>query len=176
MSTIYVMEAANLFCGDHDPTASKHLTLAELKLPPLQEMYQDHHAGGSQVQIEVAVGIQKLEPTFKRRGGAPDRVPQRGLGGSRQKVFTAYGVIRDKRTGTALEAKAIIEGRLGKIEPDAFQRGELQGHEYAINEVMHYELWFNEKEKLLWDFFSTEWRLDGVSQNDDERRILRVQR
>ena len=59
---------------------------------------------------------------------------------------------------------------------DAFQRGELQGHEYAINEVMHYELWFNEKEKLFWDFFSSEWRLDGISQNDDERRILRVQR
>jgi uncharacterized protein len=91
-------------------------------------------------------------------------------------VFTAYGVIRDKRTGIAIESKAIIEGRLGKIEPDAFQRGELQGHEYTINEVMHYELWFNEKEKLFWDFFSTEWRLDGVSQNDDERRILRVQR
>jgi hypothetical protein len=84
-------------------------------------------------------------------------------------------VIRDKRTGTALEAKAIIEGRLGKIESDAFQRGELQGHEYAINEVMHYELWFNETEKLFWDFFSTEWRLDGISQNDDERRILRIQ-
>ena len=42
--------------------------------------------------------------------------------------------------------------------------------------AMHYELWFNEKEKLFWDFFSSEWRLDGVSQNDDERRILRVQR
>ena len=56
MSTIYVMEACNLFCGDHDPAASKHLTLAELKLPPLQEIYQDHHAGGSRVQIEVAVG------------------------------------------------------------------------------------------------------------------------
>ena len=39
MSTIYIMEAANLFCGDHDPTASKHLTLTELQLPALQEMY-----------------------------------------------------------------------------------------------------------------------------------------
>jgi len=39
---------------------------------------------------------------------------------------------------------------------------------------MHYELWFADKEKLYWDFFSTDWRIDGVSQNDDERRILRV--
>jgi len=107
-------------------------------------------------------------------GWDPDLLTQFGLGSSRSKVFTAYGVIRDKRTGAALEARAILEGRLGKIEPDAFQRGELQGHEYAINEVMHYELWFADKEKLYWDFFATDWWIDGVSQNDDERRILRV--
>ena len=174
MSTIYIMEAANLFCGDHDPTASKHLTLTELQLPALQEMYQDHHAGGSRVQIEVAVGIQKLEPTFKLAGWDPDLLTRFGLGSSRASVFTAYGVVRDKRTGVAYEAKAIMEGRLGKVEADTFQRGEMMGHGYAINEVMHYELWFADQEKLYWDFYSTDWRLDGVSQNDDERRILRI--
>lgn len=172
--TIYVMEAVNLFAGDHDPTASKHLTITEMQLPNLQEMYQDHHAGGSKVQIEVAVGIQKLEPTFKLTGWDPDLLVQFGLGSGRTKVFTAYGVIRNKRTGEAIEAKAIIEGRLGKIEAEAFQRGELQAHDYAINEVVHYELWFADREKLYWDFFSTDWRLDGVSQNADERSILRI--
>jgi len=49
-------------------------------------------------------------------------------------------------------------------------------HEWAINEVRYYALWFNEKEKLFWSSSSSEWRLDGVPQNDDERRILRVQR
>ena len=174
MSTIYVLEAANLFCCDHDPSASKHLTLNELQLPALQEIYQEHHAGGSRVQIEVAVGIQKLEPTFKLAGWDPELLTRFGLGTRDAKVFTAYGVVRDKRTGVAYEAKAIIEGRLGKIEPEAFKRGELMGHDYAINEVMHYELWFGEKEKLFWDFFSGDWRLDGTSQIDDERRILRI--
>ncbi|MBY0401805.1 phage major tail tube protein [Myxococcota bacterium] len=174
MSTIHLMEAANLFCGDHDPTASKHLTLTELQLPNLQEMYQDHHAGGSKVQIEVAVGIQKLEPTFKLTGWDPDLLTQFGLGSGRTKVFTAYGVIRNKRTGEAIEAKAVMEGRLGKVEAEAFSRGEMQSHDYAINEVVHYELWFGGREKLFWDFFSSDWRLDGVSQNADERRILRI--
>ncbi len=174
MSTIYVLEAVNLFCGDHDPTASKHLTITELQLPTLQEMYQDHHAGGSKVQIEVAVGIQKLEPTFKLTGWDPELLAQFGLGTGRSRVFTAYGVVRNKRTGEAIEAKAIIEGRLGRIEAEAFSRGELQSHDYSINEVTHYEIYFGDKEKIFWDFFSTDWRLDGVSQNDDERRILRV--
>ncbi|MCI5078703.1 phage major tail tube protein [Oricola sp.] len=174
MSNIYIMEAANLFCGDDDPTASKHLTLTELQLPNLQEMYQDHHPGGSRVQIEVAVGIQKLEASFKLAGWDPDLLTQFGLGARALKRFTAYGVVRNKRTGTAIEAKAVLEGRLGRANPEAFQRGEMQGYDYAINEIMHYELHFEGEEKFYWDFFTTDWRVDGASQNADERSILRI--
>lgn len=173
-NTLYVMEAVNLFAGDHDPTASKHLTITEMQLPALTEIYQDHHAGGSKVQIEVAVGVMKLEPTFKLTGWDPALLGLFGVNSREKKVFTAYGVVRDKRTGEAKEVKAVIEGRLGKIEPEAFQRGELQSHDYAINEVTHYEVWFAGNEKVYWDFFSTEWRLDGVEQNADERNILRI--
>ena len=170
----YIMEAANLFAGDHDPTASKHLTLAELQLPAMNEIYQDHHPGGSLFQVEVGLGIEKLLPTFKLSGSDPDLMSAFGLGASARRTFTAYGVIRNKRTGEALESKAIIEGRLGKIEPETFQRGELMGHDYAINEVMHYELWWAGAEKFYWDFWTSEWRVDGVAQNADENRILRV--
>ncbi len=171
---LYIMTAANLFCGDHDPTNSKHLTLSELQLPALQETFQDHHPGGSPVGIEVAVGIQKLEPTFKLAGWDPQLLTQFGVGSKTKRVFTAYGVITNKRTGEEIEAKAVIEGRLGKVEGEAFQRGEMQSHDYAINEVTHYELWFDRKEKFFWDFFSAEFRLDGASQNADERNILRI--
>ena len=174
MSTLYIMEAANLFCGDDDPTGSKHLTLTELQLPNLQEMYQDHHPGGSRVQVEVAVGIEKLEASFKLAGWDPDLLTQFGLGARALKKFTAYGVIRNKRTGTAIEAKAVLEGRLGRANPEAFQRGEMQGYDYAINGIMHYELHFEGVEKVYWDFFTTDWRIDGVAQNADERAILRI--
>ena len=65
-----------------------------------------------------------------------------------------------------------MRGRLGKIEGEAFKRGEMQSHDYAVNEVTHYELFFGDREKLFWDFFTTEWRLDGVDQNATERRLL----
>lgn len=45
MSTIYVMEAANLFAGDHRPTASKHLESRGVEAAALQEMYQKHMPG-----------------------------------------------------------------------------------------------------------------------------------
>lgn len=173
-ANFYVQEAANLFCGDHDPSASKHLTLAEMALPALQEIYQDHHPGGSMVQIEVALGVEKLLPTFKLAGDDPDMLSLFGLGRKKTNVFTSYGLIRDKRTGNAIESKAIMEGRLGRIEAEAFQRGEFKSHDYAINGVVHYELWWAGKERLYWDFFTTEFRIDGVLQNADEMRILRI--
>lgn len=172
--TVYMMEAVNLFCGDHDPTKSKHLTIVELKLPDLQEMFADHHAGGAQVAVEMPVGIQKLEPTFKLGGFDPDLLTEFGLNTRYRNNFTAYGVIRDQRRGAAIEAKAIIEARLGKVAPDAFQRGEMQGHEYAMNSVVHYELWFDGNPKIEWDFFTNIWRIDGQDQNAVENRILRI--
>lgn len=173
--TFYVMEAVNLFCGEHDPSKSKHLTLAELKLPDLAAIYADHHPGGGLVGIEVEVGVSKLEPTFKLNGIDPDLLSEFGLGSARHRnIFTAYGGVRDQRTGQAIECKAIIQARLGRIAPDAFQRGELQGHEYAMNSVVHYELWFGGKPKIEWDFFTSLWRVDGVDQNADMNQILRI--
>ena len=173
-NTLYIMEAANLFVGDHDPSTSKHLSLAELALPALQAVYADHAAGGGRVAIEVEVGVAKLEPTFKLNGIDPQLLTSFGLGSRIKKPFTAYGVVVDKRSGRHIETKAVMEGRLGKIEPSAFQRGEMLSHDYAINEVTHYELWFDGVEKIRWDFFTNEWVIDGVDENADFNRILRI--
>ena len=173
-NTVYVMEAANLFVGDHDPSTSKHLTLAELGLPSLQAVYADHMPGGGRVGVEFEVGIQKLEPTFKLNGFDPQLMTSFGLGSRIKRPFTAYGVVVDKRSGRQIEAKAVIEGRLGKIEPSKFQRGELMAHDYAINEVTHYEVWFDGGQLMLWDFFTNEWVIDGVDENADFNRILRI--
>lgn len=174
MSNVYIMEAANLFVGDHDPRNSKFLTLEELKLPELQEAMVDHKPGGGKVGVEFAVGIQKLEPTFKLKGWDIPLLRVFGLGSTVRKVFTAYGVIRDKRSGRALEAKAVIEGRLSKVTPDAFKRGEAMDFDYTINEVMHYELFFDGHEELYWDFFTNSLRQGGIDPDPDFNNILRI--
>lgn len=174
MGTIYVMEAANLFAGDHDQVNSKHLTIEELKLPDLQEVLVDHQPGGGKVGVEFAVGMEKLEPTFKLKGWDIALMRQFGLGSPLRRTFTAYGVVRDKRSGRGIEAKAIMEGRLSRIAPDAFQRGEAMAHEYAINEVLHYEIHFDGQEELYWDFFTNTVRLGGQDRDPEFNDILRI--
>jgi P2 family phage contractile tail tube protein len=173
-NTLYVMEAVNLFCGDDDPNASKHLTLSELKLPDLTETFADHKPGGGRVGIEIAVGVEKLNAPFKLNGFDPQLLTQFGLNARVSNNYTAYGVIKDQRTGRSIEQKALIEGRLGKVAGDAFQHGELQGYEYAIHGITHYEFYFDGQEKVFWDFFTNIWRIDGTDQNAETNAILRL--
>lgn len=105
MNNVFVMEAANLFCGDHDPTSSNHLLLQELKLPALEENYSDHAAGGAPIAIEVDTHINRLEATFNLAGWNPFVMTLIGESRRERQVFTAYGVIRDRRLGDAIEAK-----------------------------------------------------------------------
>ena len=173
-STVYIQTAANLFCGDHDPTKSKHLTLDEMRLPSLEENYADHTPGGALVGVEFSTGIKKLEAGFKLKGQDPDLMSQFGLGSRIRNVFTSYGVIVDKRTGRKIESKAILEARLGRVAPDAFTRGDLAGCDYAMNEIIAYHLYWDGKEKYYFDFFENAWRVDGVDQYRDENVILRI--
>lgn len=172
---LYFTEAFNLFVGDSGPDNSKHLTLESLKLPVLEENTQSYTPGGGLGEITVGgLGLKALEFTFKVKGPDPQIMSQFGLGSRGRLPYTAYGAIRDKQGGGAVELKAVVEGRLVRLEKDEFQRGELGGHDHAINEIWHYELWWGGKEKFYYDFLTTSWRVDGVAQNADVRNILRI--
>lgn len=172
MAEFYILEAVNLFCGAEDLGSSKHLTITTLKLPVMEEKTAAHHPGGSLFEVTIsALGFNPLTATFHLAGFDPGMLKLFGLGNALRRRYTAYGVIRDKLSGRAIQAKSLIDGRLNRMEQDAFSRGALTGHDYALSEIFHYELYFDGKEKHYFDFATVEWRVDGVSQND-ERRLL----
>lgn len=172
---LFIQEAINLFAGDDGPDNSKHLTLESIKLPVLEESSQDYTPGGGIGEITVGnLGLKKLECTCKLKGYDPQVYSQFGIGTRGRRPWTMYGAIRDKRGNGLIELKAVMEGRLAKIEGDDLQRAELAGHDHTFHEIWHYELWWDKKEKYFYDFLTSEWRVDGVSQNADLRSILRI--
>ena len=171
---IYILEGVNLFCGDDDPSSGKHLTLDEMKMPVLQRTFQDHTPGGSPFSVEFGVGVAKLESTFKLIGFDPIVAKQFGYGSSQSRRYTAYAAYRDKRTGLIRQARSVIEGQMGKIEGDTAKRGELQGHDYAINEILHYELYFDDDEIYYMDFWTSTWRVNGEDENADTKAALMI--
>jgi phage tail tube protein FII len=173
-NTLLILEAANLFCGDHDPSSSNHLALMNLKLPELGENYNDVTAAGAPVGIEIDSHIARMEATFNLVGWNP--AVQNLIGESRRErqIFTAYGAIRDRKTGKLVEAKGVMQGRLGRSNPTEFSRGQVQNHEHSIRGIVHYEVFLNKVELLYWDFFTSERRVGGVNQNADLNAILRI--
>jgi uncharacterized protein len=174
MSTLYIIDAMNLFCGVVDPTASKHLSLQGVKLPSLEETMKEHEPGGGHVGIEIPVGVGKLEIEFKIVGFDPQMVTQFGLNSRVSHLYTMYGAIIDRRSGKAVELKAIAEGRLSKLTQEEFKRGDLSNQDCKISGLTHYEVWFDGKEQLYWDFFTNAWRVNGVDEMSAINSILRV--
>ena len=172
---LYIHEATNLFVGDDGPNNSKHLMLDSVKLPTLEEITTDHHAGGAIGAIKIGgLGLQALEVSFKLKGHDPQTLSQFGLGSRNRLPFTCYGAVRDKKVGRMVEMKAIMQGRLVRIEGDDLRRAELVGHDHMISEIWHYQLWWDNAEKYFYDFLTSEWRVDGVSQFAETRNILRI--
>lgn len=172
---LVIQEAMTLFVGDDGPNNGKHLNLTSIKLPTLEEKSTDHFAGGAIGEISISgLGLSKLESTFKISGYDPQSMSQFGLGSKQQLPFTVYGALRDKQGGNLIELKCIMRGRMTKLEGDESRRGDLLGHDHTIMDIYHYELWYDKKEKYYYDFFTSDWRVDGISQNADVRNILRI--
>jgi phage tail tube protein FII len=183
-ATVYVMESANIICGDtrgsSAPGISTHLVLQELKLPGLEENYVDHTPGGAPIAIEIPTHMNKLEATFNLAGWDPTLMTYIGQNDPYYQRFTAYGLIRDRRTSRALQATAIMEGRLGRVNPTAFSKGNLMSHEYSVKSIVHYELYMQitegaqPSEIYFWDFFTSVRRIGGKDLNEDMINLLRI--
>lgn len=173
-SDLWVMESANIFCGDVDPSRSQHLTITSVKLPNMEEKYVDHEAGGASHAIEVEMIMNKMQAPFKLAGWSPEVASLVGSWLQADNTYTVYGVVKDRRAGLDLEAKAIIGGRLGKADPDEWSRGSLQHWSYEIRGLTHYELFLDGQEIYAWDFYLNLWRSGGEDRNASRNQILRI--
>lgn len=170
---LYLQKGSSLVAGDDGPENLKTHNLDSTALPTLEEMSEAHHGAASIFEIEWGnMGMKALQPTFKLKGWDPQVLGL--LGQRKRKVWTIYGNVIDKVQDEEIEVVAIIKARLAKVAPDSFERGKLMGHDHAMHEVVGYKLFFNKEEKIWWDHFAHIWRVDGVDQLADERRILRL--
>lgn len=182
---LYTMESANLICGDlgneTQPGFSTHLVLRELKLPNMEEQYVDHLPGGGTAAIEIPSHLAKLEATFTLAGWKPEVMTMLGQSQVQMKRFTAYGLIREQRTGEAVRSVALIWGRLGQVNPSAFRKGDLMEHAYAIKNITHYELGMEQaggagpaSAIYYWDFFENRLEVGGINVKARDNNILGI--
>ncbi|MGQ3671638.1 phage major tail tube protein [Xanthobacter sp. TB0136] len=140
--------------------------MKNIKLEKMAETYVDHKSGGGPVGVEFGVGMEKFGFSFGYFGLDPEMMVQFGLGTQSRRIYTIYNGIRDLQADKIIQRKMIIEARLGGLEEDQFSRGEAHGANYTLNEIMHFEMWWEGRAKPLfeWDFFSGGWVVGGSDQ------------
>ena len=165
----------NLYVGDAGPDNSKHLILKGLKVPTLEELTAEHHAGGAFMGIEVGgLGLKPLSSSFKSAGWDDQTLSQFGINGRSSYPFTAYGLARTKQGNQPVRTKAVTFGRLTKVEIPEMKRGDILEPDYEIKEILHYELWYSDKPKYYFDWATGRYEIDGVPQNQDELTALAI--
>jgi phage tail tube protein FII len=182
---LYTMEAVNLICGDvgteAQPGYSTHLVIREMKLPNMEEQYVDHVPGGGTAAIEVPSHLGRLESTFTLAGWKPEVMTMLASSVRQLQRFTAYGLIREQRSGEAVRSVALMWGRLGHVNPSAFRRGDMMEHAYSIRNITHYELAMEAPGGVgpaapiyYWDFFENRLEVGGVNVREVDNNILGI--
>lgn len=162
MGTIYEMDMANLFVGDAEPDKSEFLTIRSVKLPMLQEKTTEHSGGGAMAGLRIGMKmLEVLELTFSLRGYNLD-VMNKLMIGERQK-YTMLGNVRDLKSDREFPSKAVIQGILTKVDLAEFQRDEGLSTDYQVDQVVHYELHIDGREKYYFNYFAGPlgYRVDG---------------
>lgn len=173
---LIIQEGVNLFVGDDGSVdSSKHLNLASIKLPDMEELTEAVHSGGSIGAVEVGgMGLKALESTFKLKGWDGQAMSQFGLGSRNLFPYTMYGVARDKNGNAAIEIKAIMRARMTRVMADEIKRGAIMDHDFALREILTYQLFMDKQEKYYYSFLTSEFRVDGASQVAEDNAILRI--
>lgn len=172
-STLFHMDAANLFVGDDDPRNSQFQVLRNIKIPALTEKTKDHTGGGAMATVELGMAVfEAFTLDFSLEGFNPEVMKYVGIR-SRQK-FTVRGNIRDIRTHEDKELRAIVEGKMVKYEPSQFERDSGMTSDYQIKEIMFYHLYFAGAEKVYFDYMAgpAGVRIDGIPVFDNMARNL----
>jgi hypothetical protein len=124
--------------------------------------------------------MNKLEVTFNLAGWSAEVMKLLARDEVPHQMFTAYGLIRNRSDSTALQCIATMHGRLGRVNPTAFSKGNLMHHEYSIKSIVFYSLFMqtiygtNLEEIYYWDFFTSVRRVGGIDLNRQMVQLLGI--
>ena len=174
MQPLYILEAVDVRRADQ-AQSSRALTISKMAIPAIKRVKAEHKPGGGVGNVQFTFPmIEAVEPKFELKGFDPDIIGNFGFAAGTADKWTFAGAVRDKRSGRAIPARAVIQGIISEWEPTEFSPGEVAGVNHVINEVTHYEFWLDSTELWYWDFWERAGRSGGTSWFSDVVTALGV--
>jgi P2 family phage contractile tail tube protein len=168
MQPLYLLTAVDVRRAEQTDT-SRAITISKLTIPAIKFVTSSHNPGGGVMGVDFTQPrIEPVEPAMELKGFDKDIFT--GFGLVDRWVFAA--AVRDKKTGKAQPARAVIEGAITEWEPDEADPSEFVGCTHSFKEVTHYEFHLNGDELWYVDFWERIVRRNGVDLFADERLAL----
>lgn len=147
---------------------SKIGQIGDITLPVPQEKVEELRNAGMSMPIEVKMGYEKLEFSFKMSGFDPQVLKLFGLAPGTETPFMITGATVDE-DGTEHSAVLTVRGFLKQADAGTWKGGDQAENDYMVS-VRYYKLEIDGEEIYEMDPFDV--RVGGVSQRAGIRNAL----
>lgn len=162
----YVLRNCNIFVD----RVSKIGQASEITLPVPAEKVEEMRNAGMVMPIDIPMGYEKLETSFKLTAFDPQVITLFGLAIGVEKEFMITGSLAHE-DGTVVNATAYIRGRLIKSDHGSWKAGEVGENDFQIT-MRYYRLEVEGSTLIEADPFNVS--IGGASQTDAIRAALLV--
>lgn len=142
----------------------------EITLPVPTEKVEEMRNAGMVMPIDVPMGYEKPEASFKLTAFDPQVIVLFGLAVGAEKEFMVTGALAHE-DGTIINATAYIRGRLMSHDAGGWQSGEPSENDFSVT-VRYYRLEVDGRTLIEMDPFNVS--IGGVSQTAGIRAALLV--
>lgn len=147
---------------------SKLGQIGDITVPVPQEKVEELRNAGMPIPIEVKLGYEKMEFSFKMPGLDPQVMKLFGLAPGKQTPFMITGAFFDEDT-TEHSAVLAIEGFLKKPDAGTWKPGDMAENDYLVS-VRYYK--FELDGEPIFEVTPFDVKIGGQSQYEGIRRAL----
>lgn len=162
----YILRNCTIFAD----RVSKIGQASEITLPVPTEKMEEMRNAGMVMPIDIPMGYEKIESSFKLTGFDPQVIKLFGLAVGQEREFMVTGALAHE-DGTIINATAFIRGRLMKADPGSWKPGEVGENEFQIT-LRYYRLEVDGEDLIEMTPFDVS--TGGVSQTSSLRSALLV--
>lgn len=118
--------------------SSLHLPINEITPPEIMDKMASTNGGGMLGEVDVAVGLEKLEAEIKLDDRNAAMMARAGMAPGLRERITFRGFTVSEIDGSEHAEMIIIEGRLQQ-KGDAWKKGSVVGVSYPIKGIVYYK-------------------------------------
>jgi P2 family phage contractile tail tube protein len=150
---------------------SLHMEVDELTPPSIKDKLEGLYFGGQ--EIDIALGLEKLEAKAKLATWNPDIAAKMGLAPGKRIRSTFRGQTVDEIDGVSRTVIIVMEHRISG-EPENWKSGDKSGVSHTLNSILFYKHTVDERVIHHIDPQNFVRIVDGVDQLRDAREALGI--